>query len=171
MLLKFRLKMLWRDRGYLLAMLCVAPLVALLMGGIQSFNTAGEIPVVMVDQDHTDLSRLVVSRFAEQPGIRVAQVTEAQARDLVANYQVEVAFIIKKGFKEGLLREEIDGGITLLKSPVALSYGVIQEMLASQVQRLWADAAAANWVADEYGQDLWQEAWDEADGLWQPKPW
>jgi ABC-type multidrug transport system permease subunit len=180
-LVLFKLKLVFADKVFLGAMLIIPLVFTLLIGSAQNYQQQNpNIPVAVVDNDQSDYSRLIVERLTHKRGIRVLQVDEPKAVELVENYQVEVAFVIKQGLKEAILNEHIDEGIILYKSPNSLSYGIIQEMLASEVIRIAANSSAANWVVQVYGQyglkqqnktsELWDKAWGYADSLWEPEP-
>ncbi|QNB47899.1 hypothetical protein BR63_17535 [Thermanaerosceptrum fracticalcis] len=176
----YKIKILAKDKGFLIVMVLVPLLFAFLVSGVQSYEKQNLIPVVIADEDNSDYSRLLIERLAGKEGIQLIVTDKTKAENLVKNYQAEVAFIIKRGFKEAILQENINESITLLKSPVSLSYGIIQEMLASEVMRLASNASAANWVTKIYKQfqlqmtgqpsDLWGSAWKYADSLWEPEP-
>lgn len=176
----FKLKIMCKDKVFLAAMLIIPLGFTLLTGSAQSYEKQNLIPVVVVDNDQSDYSRLIVQRLARKQGIKVLYAGESKAVDLVENYKAEVAFIIKKGFKDSILNESIEESITLIKSPNSLSYGIIQEILASEVIRLAANTSAANRVIEIYNKyglqlpnqprDLWSDAWSYADSLWEPEP-
>lgn len=180
-ILLYKFKVLIKDK-MLITLLVFMPLFfTLLVGGVQDYEKQQVIPIAVVDSDQSTYSQLVIERFTKKGGVQVLEIEEVEkARELVKSYQVEAAFIIKQGFQERINQEKIDQTITVLKSPNSLSYVLIQELLASEVIRLAANEAAANWVMTIYEKenlkltreepDLWSAAWDYTDSLWEPKP-
>ncbi len=176
----YKIKLMLKSRVLLVVTLLMPLLFTGLLGGLSDYSSQNLIPVVIVDQDHSEYSQLVVKRLSQKPGLKVILTNQATAEKLVKNFQAEVAFVIKKGFQQAVMKEKVEQAILLIKSPLSLSYGIIQEMLAGEVLRLWSNAAAANWVVQEY-QDfnlhtsqpdgaLWQRAWQATDAKWEPKP-
>ncbi|HWJ02703.1 MAG TPA: ABC transporter permease, partial [Verrucomicrobiae bacterium] len=176
----YRLKLMLRDRVMLAALLIIPLLFTLLAGSVQKYEKTNRIPVVLVDQDQSEYSKLLVARFSRAEGVDVILLDEPKAKAKVENFAAEAAFVIKPGFKEAILREQVDGTIKMLKSPNSLAAGIIEEMLAGEIMRLVSNAASANWVEREYSQydlhmekqpeDLWKGTWQYADSLWEPKP-
>jgi ABC-2 type transport system permease protein len=180
-ILLYKFKTIWRDKMQFTLLILLPVLFTLLVGGVEDYEKKQRIPIAVVDCDHSNYSQLVLERFKAKSGVQVLEIAEiGKARELVKNYQVEAAFIIKKGFQERINQESIAETITLLKSPNSLSYILIQEVLSSEVIRLAANEAAANWVLDVFQTEnlkltseepnLWSAVWDYADSHWEPEP-
>lgn len=180
-ILLYKFKALSKDKMLITLLVFLPVFFTLLVGGVQNYEKQQVIPIAVVDCDKSTYSQLVIERFKKKGGVQVLELEEVEkARKLVKNYQVEAAFVIKQGFQERINQENINETITVLKSPNSLSYVLIQELLASEVIRVAANEAAANWVMTVYQKenlkltpeksDLWSAAWDYTDSLWEPKP-
>ena len=162
-------------------MLLIPLLITFMVGHVQTYERQNRVPIALVDEDNSAYAKQVVNGFAKHQEIQVIQTDETKALSLVENYQAEAAFIIQKGFAEAVQRGDIEGIITLVKSPNSQSYDLIKDMLASEVMRLHMNVAAADWTLRLYkenhlyqgqqsDQELWQSVWDYADSLWEPQP-
>jgi ABC-2 type transport system permease protein len=178
-IVQLRLQLMARDKVFLLLLFLFPMLFACIVGATQSFQKESVIPVAVVDEDRTDYSQMVVERFAGKEGIRIIHTSREEAYRLVENYKVEAAFIILSGFKQAILDEKTDKTIEMLKNPGSLSYGILGEMLGSEVMRLSANTSAANRAEQLYAQygfvhsdttTLWEHVWKYADSQWEPKP-
>lgn len=176
---KLRLLLGMRDRVFLVLVLLLPVLFVLVIGAAGSFESQPTIAVAVVDEDKTDYSALVVERFARKEGIHVRQVMESDAKRLVEDYKVEAAFVIRKGFKEAILREDMRERVDVFKNPASLSYGILEEMLGSEIARLSANTGAANMAVRVYRDyalspvpdaALWEQVRAYADAQWEPKP-
>lgn len=174
-----RLRLWMRDRVFVALVVLLPVLFVLVMGAAGSFEAQSVIAVAVADEDRTDYSKLVIDRFSKKEGIRVIQGSESDVKMLAENYKVEAAFVIRKGFKEAILHEDTRERIDVFKNPGSLSYGILEEMLGSEVARLSANAGAANMavrVYREYGlspvpeSTLWERVRAYADAQWEPKP-
>ncbi|HJV47354.1 MAG TPA: ABC transporter permease [Bacillota bacterium] len=173
-LIKIRLKLQLRAKGYYVISVLFMVILALMLKEtpLQSTN---QIPVIIVDQDHSTYSGLIIDRFSKKEGIKVEISTESVAKEKVKNYQAELGFIIRKGFESSVKSLRIEKRIELLKNPGSLSYGIIGEMLVSEVLRLEANDSAADKVQALPIQSLvvssqpssWEQVWQETDSLGQ----
>ncbi|AMA71554.1 MULTISPECIES: ABC transporter permease [Aneurinibacillus] len=174
-----RMRLILQDKMFLVLLLLFPVLFVFILGATQSFRKEPVIPVAVADEDNSEYSRLIVDRFARKEGIRVLRVTSDEAYRLVENYRVEAAFVIQKGFQDAVLEEETDKTIKMVKNPGSLSYGILGEMLGSEVMRLSANTGAANRAEEWYRlygltsnepERLWERVWKYADSQWTPKP-
>ncbi len=177
--LKLRLQLILKDRMFLLLLLLFPFVFVFILNATQSFQKQPIIPVAVADEDRSDYSKLVIDRFATKEGIRVLRVGRDEAYRLTENYKVEAAFVIKEGFKDAIMNEDTDKTVEMLKNPGSLSYGILGEMLGSEVMRLSANTGAANKTEQLYqlygltpptSGSLWERVWNYADSQWEPKP-
>ncbi|BAU26397.1 ABC-2 family transporter [Aneurinibacillus soli] len=176
---KIRLLLWMRDWVFVALVLLLPILFMLVMGAAGSFEPQPVIAVAVADEDRTDYSKLVIERFSGKEGLRVIQGSESDVKKLAETYKVEAAFVIRKGFKEAILNEEIRERIDVFKNPGSLSYGILEEMLGSEVARLSANAEAANMAVRVYREyelspvpeaALWERVRAYTDAQWEPKP-
>lgn len=177
--LKLRLRLMLQDRVFLLLLLAFPFVFVFILNATQSFEKQSVIPVAVADEDGSDYSRLIVDRFAAKEGIRVLRVSRDEAYKLTESFKVEAAFVIKAGLKDAILEEDTDDTVEMLKNPGSLSYGILGEMLGSEVMRLSANAGAANSAEQIYrlygltspaSGSLWEKVWKYTDSQWEPKP-
>lgn len=177
--LKLRLQLILRDRMFLLLLILFPFVFVFILNATQSFQKQPIIPVAVADEDRSSYSKLVVDRFAAKEGIRILRVSREEAYRLTENYRVEAAFVIKEGFQAAIMDEEMDKTVEMLKNPGSLSYGILGEMLGSEVMRLSANTGAANKTERLYQLyglkqpetgSLWERVWNYADSQWEPKP-
>ncbi|MBP1932202.1 ABC transporter permease [Ammoniphilus resinae] len=177
--IRLHFQLLRKDLGFFVLMLAFPVIITAILGFSSGFEKQSVIRVALTDLDHTDYSRLIVDRFLQRKGIDVQVVKAEQARELVGGYRVEAAFIINEGFMDQVLEGDVDDSIVLLKNPGSLSHGIVGEMLASEVMRIYANTLAANQVEEMYqifhwktvdGDSLRETAWGYADSLWEPEP-
>ncbi len=182
--LKYKLKILFSDKSFLIAMTVIPLFLTLITGYALRFEKYNEIPVAICDLDNTDYSNMILERVKEKKGFKILPTDENKAIKLVKDYKVESAFIIKEGFKENILSGETKGIIEQIAHPSSISQEIIKEIIGSEVARIMLNTDAADWVINEYiklnklpsetqsdekGQ-IWNEAWEHTDSLWEPEP-
>lgn len=174
-----RLRLMFQDRIFLVLLLLFPFVFVFILQATQSFEKQPIISVAVADEDQSEYSRLIVKRFAGKEGIRVLAVSREEAYRLTENYKVEAAFVIKQGLQEAILHEDTEKTIEMLKNPGSLSYGILGEMLGSEVMRLSANAGAANRAEQLYrlygltppsSGSLWERVFAYADAQWEPEP-
>ncbi|MFT9849220.1 ABC transporter permease [Aneurinibacillus sp. REN35] len=174
-----RLRLMLQDRIFLFLLLLFPFVFVFILHATQSFEKQPIIPVAVADEDQSDYSKLIVERFAAKEGIRVHKVSRDEAYRLTENYKVEAAFVIKKGLQEAIIDEDTDETVEMLKNPGSLSYGILGEMLGSEVMRLSANTGAANRAEQLYqlygltppaAGSLWERVFAYADAQWEPEP-
>ncbi|MBZ4646456.1 MAG: hypothetical protein JG777_1945 [Clostridia bacterium] len=178
----YRLKMLLTSPIYLIVLLGM-PVTVVLFSGLVLNRAAKDlrIPIAIVDNDHSEYSRLVVERIFQKPSVKVQTGDMQDVIRKVSTGKYEAAYIIKKGFMERILDEDIEGLIEMVKSPSSISAEIIGEIISSEVIRLSSNVTAANYVVSEYKkmkvisgkeaqQKTWEEAWKYTDAQWEPKP-
>ncbi len=83
----------------------VAPLIyALFYGSIYMHKTEQDIPIVVVDNDHTELSRLLIRDLDAHQSIKVeaAETDIGEARAMVQRLECEGTVFIPEGFERSL---------------------------------------------------------------------
>jgi ABC-2 type transport system permease protein len=182
--IKYKLKVLFADRSFLAAMIIIPIFLTLITGYALKFEKYDSIPIAICDLDNTDYSNKILEKIETKKGFKILKVKENEAIKLVKNYKAESAFIFKKGFKENIISGNIKGTIEQFAHPSSLSMEIIREIIGSEVARILLNVDAANWVIDEYinlnqlkpsedvnrKKDIWDEAWQYTDSLWEPEP-
>lgn len=179
----YKLKILFSDKGFLLTMTIIPLLLTFITGYALRFEKHSEIPIAICDMDGTDYSGMIVDSIKNSKGFKVYIASEKEAVMLVRDYKAECAFIIREGFKDGIISGNIKGIIEQLAPPSSISQDILKEAVGGAVARLILNVCAADWVVNEYSnlnrlslddaeikEQVWNEAWQYTDSLWEPEP-
>lgn len=141
-------------------------------------NLTNGIPIALVDEDSSEYSRSLISFLKEEKVLKVMEMNLDKAEKMVANNQVEGAYIIKKDFETAIKKDDYPK-VEVLKSTGAYGAEAITEIISSGVVRLLSNARAANIIVKEYEgrgliadrdkEMLWQEVFDKSESYWYPK--
>lgn len=166
-----------------LIVLCCMPVMVIAFMSLLMNGTAKDyrIPIAIIDLDGSEYSELVVKRVSQKSSIAVQNCDMEEAIKKVSTGKLEAAYIIKKGFMQKILDDDIDGIVQILKSPSSISAEIIGELISSEVIRLSSNVMAADYVVQEYvkmgkapnvmvQKNIWQEAWKYTDSQWEPEP-
>lgn len=148
--LKYKLKILFSDKSFLIAMTIIPLFLTLITGYALKFEKYDEIPVAICDLDNTDYSSMILDRIEGKQGFKIIRADEDKTIKLIKDYKAESAFIIKEGFKESILLGNIKGIIEQIAYPSSTSQEIIREIIGSEVARIILNAEAADWVVNEY---------------------
>lgn len=137
-----------------------------------------EIPIAIIDEDQSDLSRLLVERISGQAKIHLYKVSGEKAERMLLRNEVDSVFVIKKGFQKILLTGEREHSIEVWTSPSSMAEGIVREVIASETARLTSDVKAADWVVKVFKNldihidqsKTWNAAYDYTDSQWEPEP-
>lgn len=166
------------SRPFLLLLFVFPVIGAGMLGGLlEKQQKELSIPIAMVDQDGTSISMLVAQRMEEQSRISVRKTSMEQAESLLARNEIDSIFVLEKGFEEKLLKGRREESIGLWTSPSSAASGIVREVVASEVTRITSAIKAADRVEKLYkkigrnaSRSVWQDAFDYADGQWEPEP-
>ncbi|WP_243355928.1 ABC transporter permease [Bacillus litorisediminis] len=136
------------------------------------------IPIVIVDEDQSETSALIIERIKELEEIEVSQLKHEEAERLLLQGKIDSIFVFTKGFEEKLKEEDRDQTILVKRTSNAIAYGIVQELLASEVTRISSNMKAANTVVQYYRSlqpeletdKVWEEAYLHSDQYWDPEP-
>jgi len=130
-----------RDRQFLIFALGMPVVLILLFGYAVSFDIE-RVPLVVVDQDHTEDSRRLVDRFTASDTFRVVARRQdpAEVETLFRSYSAKAALVIPHGFSRKLARGEeakaqllLDGADNTTAS-IALGYATAVSLAASRAE-------------------------------------
>lgn len=171
---KNRLKIIFSDRLFIAAVILIPLAMSLIMGYIQRREKLGYIPVAVVDEDQTDVSRLLIERFSNVEGIQVTRTDREKALKLIREESVEAAIMIYEGFTDGLHEGDLTEIVEIIKSPSTVSIDLLEEIFAAQVIRLRGAEFAYDWLKEslkDYSPlPSRQEVWERAESYWEPEP-
>jgi len=104
MLLLREVKLVAKDHSLLLTLLIAPLLYAFFYGSIYSYKTEEEVPIAVVDEDHTGLSRLMIRQIDNTQMVHVAAVTNlAAAKESMLHGKVQGFLYIGEGMEKKVL--------------------------------------------------------------------
>ncbi|MEK1831949.1 ABC transporter permease [Priestia megaterium] len=105
-----------------------------------------KIPVALVDQDHSKMSKQVINRLQKTTEIQFISLNEEQARKQLAKNKIDSIFMFSNGFQQEVEAGNYQGVIDLLTLPSSVATEAVREVVASEVTRLTTNVKAANEV-------------------------
>ena len=157
------LKLFFTDRRALVAGL-VVPIICgaffgYLFGGRKGDTEMGKVPVLVIDQDETDVSRELVAQLTSNSSLGINPSTPDAAREAVRKGKVTAAIIIPKNFGNEAGRALFAGGakpaIDLLYDPShALELNMVKGILNGAVMQ----TVSKEMFAGKTGQELVTES-------------
>ncbi len=173
----YKLKMMASDKVFLCAMIIIPVFITLATGLALRHEKLGIVPVVLVDEDISDDSQLLVERIQGKEGLAVSILDRNKAGDELMQNKVEAVFLIKQGFSDKLKAGNANELIDFIKSPASYSSEYIAEIVAGEVLRIHSGYMAANSVVSNYkklgkvsGDELFNEVIEYTDSFWEPEP-
>ncbi|MED4013436.1 ABC transporter permease [Priestia aryabhattai] len=166
-------------RPMLIVMVFFLPLIGTIISSsfLEKVQSDSKIPVALVDQDHSNMSKQVLDRLRKTTEIQFLSMNEEQARKQLAKNKIDSIFVFPNGFQQEVEAGNYQGVIDLLTLPSSVATEAVREVVASEVTRLTTNVKAANEVRFLYkvyhihaGPDLWKEAYHYTDNQWKPKP-
>ena len=102
------LKQVFKDEGVLIFFIIVPLIYPLLYSWIYNNETVHEVPVVVVDESHTGLSRQFIRQCDASPDVRVAYYAQdlEEAKSLISRQLVKGAYLIPSDFETRVNRME-----------------------------------------------------------------
>ncbi|MGP4079020.1 ABC transporter permease [Pseudalkalibacillus sp. R45] len=130
-----------------------------------------KIPVIVVTEEENETVTTIINRIKDNETLQIIEKSEVEAKRLLETNQAEVAVVFTKGIEEKVKQGEIKGVIQLWKAPNAISTGLVEEYVASEVIRLASNGKAATYLANQFnGANVYEYAWKYTDDQWEPKP-
>lgn len=137
-----------------------------------------KVPIAIVDNSQSDYSQFVKQALGESKALTMIKEQDAvDAIQLLEKNKVDSVFVIPADFEDRVIRLELDDLITVHRTPMSLSAGIVQEVIASAITRLSTNVMAANKVESAYRElgiltdsPIWDEAWSYTDNQWKPEP-
>lgn len=153
-----------------LAAVIILPLVLTMIFGSAFANVANKpARVPFVDEDGTSYAEQVRTILAEEPSLKVEDMSRAEAEKLVTSGDVFVAVMVPEGFGQGV--QAGDAEIQCLTNPQSDTAFAITAVVQGIAVRMSSDAAAANAVmAIKPGGKGFPEIYQITDSFWEPEP-
>ena len=138
-LIRNDLRIYMTDRRAMIIGVAVPILIAAFFGYVFGGNDsaeAGKIPVAIVDEDQSAVSRAIAADFAKEPLVLVQMLNRAQAEQAVRAGKIQVAAVIPRNFGAGATRalfsERAGPQVELLIDPSQSMSGRVVEGLFAQ---------------------------------------
>jgi ABC-2 type transport system permease protein len=143
------------DRRAMIIGVLVPILIAAFFGYVFGGNDsaeAGKIPVAIVDEDQSAVSRAIAADFAKEPLVLMQMLNRAQAEQAVRTGKIQVAALIPRDFGTGAVRALFSEGV---RPQVELLIDPSQSMSSRVVEGLFAQHGM---------QEITKEAFSGASG-------
>jgi ABC-2 type transport system permease protein len=169
-ILKNRLRIHFSDKLFVLAILILPVLLSSISGYAQRKEKLGYVPLFLADEDGTESSELLADRLKNKEGLKVKTGLLKDGKKEVSNDDAEALIVIEKGFEEGLKSGDIEGLITVVKSPSTYSAELIKEIVASEVLRIYSTDFTYNWLSEDFDDINRNDIAKRLEEKWQPDP-
>lgn len=174
---KNRMRIILSDRMFIAAMLIIPIVLAMIMGYAQRDEKLGYVPLAVVDEDGSALSKALISGISQKEGLKVIEVENRKMADtLLKNEEAEAGVFILEGFEAAILRGKTQGILELVKSPTTVSTELIKEIVAAEVLQLRAAEYAYDWITRRYEENgvgnkvTREEIWAHVESYLKPVP-
>jgi ABC-2 type transport system permease protein len=149
-----------------LAPLVVASFFGFVMGGYSGKPETSRIPLAVVDNDQSAISREIVKRLSEDKAIEVKQTTADDARAAVRRGKLTVALIIPKDFGDEAGRAFFSSvqkpDLQILYDPShSVEFNVVQGILTGQVMQV----VSKEMFSGESGRRVVQQSIDQIERI------
>jgi len=173
----YKLKMMISDKIFFISMIVLPVFIILATGYALRHEKLGTIPVIIVDEDVSADSMLLIDRLKDKEGIELEISDRSTASQKLRQNKVEAVFVIREGFSKELQKNNYTGLIDFIKSPASYSSDYVSEIIAGEVLRIYSSYVAAGKVVLKYnqigkttGEDLFNEVRNFTDTFWEPEP-
>ena len=157
-----------------LLLLVLLPLV-LVFGhhqfGAAPNDAARRLPIAVIDQDQTALSRLIISRLRENERLHIKHVDDAQVALL--RLEIDAAFTIRDGFASRVAEGDIAGMVALHYIADNVTVQIPMEIVAQEFMRVFIDELGLRHIRQlyaahgfEFSDDMAVEAQQFIDSFW-----
>ena len=149
------------------------------------------IPVGIFDYDNTVFSKTAIARFSQKSAVGIRELdtdtlTFEDAELLVQKGSLEAVLIINSGFSEKITNGEPEDTFSVICNPTGVARGIVAELFAAQVSRLYFNCDSANRVVresviaarsarkppltDAEQREIFDMAFAYCDSYWEPEP-
>lgn len=141
---RYELRQVFHDEGVLLFCIVVPLVYPLLYSWIYNNESVHEVPVVVVDQSHSQLSRQFIRMCDASPDVRVAcyAVDLDDAQSLVSRQVVKGIYLIPEDFAAKVNRMEQASISVYCDMALMLTYKAIYQTAMAVSQRMGAGIQA-----------------------------
>ena len=148
------MRQVFRDEGVLIFCIIVPLVYPILYSWIYNNEVVHEVPVVVIDQSHSQLSRQFIRMFDASPDVRVACYAEDldDAQSLVSRQVMKGVILIPSDFAEKLCRMEQGTVSVYCDMALMLTYKAIYQTAMAVSQKMGAELQtkmSSNYTARE----------------------
>ncbi|WP_068676408.1 ABC transporter permease [Oceanobacillus sp. Castelsardo] len=153
----------WKKQGWTLLLWLLLPMVStiIFISTTELFQEDTKIPVGIVIEEETDLAINLYEAISSSPLIRVLDVTESEARQMVKSHDLDSAFVIEEGYEEEIRKGNRNWLITSYTSDLSFGYTPVKERIISYVQDAAGKSKTAHTVNRLGEKTNLQWTWDE----------
>ncbi|MCT4597919.1 MAG: ABC transporter permease [Vallitalea sp.] len=108
-IVKNRLKILYKSKIIVVLSIIMISLFMFLAGALfESAEESSKIPIGVVNEDKTDLSKNIISSLYDDNIINLIEIDKDRAFSKLKKGQLEAVYILKKGLKENIINEDYE---------------------------------------------------------------
>lgn len=149
------MRVLFQNRTLLVISL-VLPFVFFNVIGIVFENSSEftKIPISVIDEDNTDVSRRIVGNINENELLKLIEVNREDAFKLLYDNRIEAIYVLKDNLKKNILKEDIKGIIDIYYLEESIAAAALGDIVASEILPEIGDIKAANnfeYMCSKYG--------------------
>jgi ABC-2 type transport system permease protein len=150
--------------------IAIGSFFGMLFSGERSSDEVAKIPVLLVDQDHSTISKSIVEGISADKNLSAEPVQIEQARDRVRRGNATVAIVIPSGFGEAAGRAFFRGTdkpqLNFLYDP---SHGMELAMVRGLMTQHAMEAVSREMFTGQQGQRMIDDALRQADSFQMPE--
>lgn len=131
---KTRIKLLLRKK-LLLSLCVILPLVFYFIAGeiFSKSEAYNKIPIVLIDEDNTDISRLIVEKLKSNDSLKCYEETIDKALKSLEENDIEGVYLLRKGLKDKIEREDINNLVDVYYLPQNTAAVGLTDMVAGEI--------------------------------------
>ncbi|WP_186579420.1 ABC transporter permease [Aquibacillus kalidii] len=148
----FELKRIFQKPQSYLLMFGMPVLFTFLFGGLFTGGSEARPNIIVVDNDHTNLSDALIGELKNQNIMKVSMENSAQAMELFKDQKVTGYIRIEAGLEEKLMANETPG-ITFVHSPSFTGASMIEELINESMLKLMVGTTASSTYSERTGND------------------
>ncbi|WP_087971860.1 ABC transporter permease [Oceanobacillus rekensis] len=138
----------WKKQWPSLIFWLVLPLIATLfiINMTSIVQEDSKIPIGIVMEENTPMANNLLKSIKASPLIRVYDLSESEAKQLIESHELDSAFVIESGYQQQIKDGNRNRLITGYQSDLSFAYTPVSEMIISYVQQDTGKAKAAHTI-------------------------
>lgn len=124
-------------------------------GSIGSLKgSAANIPVAVIDQDQTEISREVIMNVQKNPSIHLSELPREEAMRRLQTSTVDAVCIIREDFSDNLYADQLKELIEIYTIPAPVTSGIVAEAFSGETMKAWIGIKSISGILEEYGMTM-----------------